>query len=158
MATTGKRLVMFLLVLAILSLPVTAMADQPEGFLNRERLTVPFTAGEAGVPTVNSYSGWVMVTVWGTGQAAGTQWSDAFYIFTDYDGNPVEPWHMAGFILWINGGPVDDYVRWIPPYNPLHFYTFLIKVPEGPINFGVGDLGLGDNTGEYQLFVQDVPR
>jgi hypothetical protein len=157
MARVGKPLVMLFLVLAILSLPVTAMADPARIALNRERLTVPFTAGEAGVQTVNSYSGRVMVTVWGTGQAAGTQWSDAFYIFTDYDGNPVEPWHMPGFILWINGSPVDDFVRWIPPYNPLHVYMFLINVPEGLLNFGVGDLGVGDNTGEYQIIVQDVP-
>ena len=161
MATTAKPFVLFLVIVAILRLLVTTVAGQAGGGLTNEMLTVPFAEGDVGVQTVNSYSGRVLVKVRGTGQAAGTQWSDAFYLFTDDQGNPVEPWHIPGgfnFTLWINGGPVDDFVDPIPPYNPDHVYVFQIDVPEGPLTFAVGDSYTVDNAGEYQIVVRDLPH
>lgn len=127
----------------------------------KEALTVPFVNGNVGVDTVNSYSGRVLVKVRGIGQAAGTAWSDAFYIFTDDEGNPVEPWHPTeefNWTLWINGGPVDVFVNRIPPFNPDHVYVFHINVSEGQLTFAVGDSWTIDNSGEYRVVVRDLPH
>ena len=156
-----RRILIFFVIAVILSLPVTTMVGQAGGGLTNEALTVPFVDGDVGVQTVNSYDGRVLVKVRGIGQASGSEWSDAFYIFTDYDGNPVEPWHPTewfNWTLWVNGGPVDAFVDPIPPYNPDHVYVFHIPVPEGPLTFAVGDAGIGDNTGEYQIVVRDLPH
>lgn len=129
------------------------------GGMAKEILTVPFVLGPAGMQTTKAYSGLTAVAVMGTGQASGSQWSDAFYIFTDYDGNPVEPYHPMEFynwMLWINGGPADNFVSPIPPYNPEHVYVFTITAPGGPLTFAVGDAGTYDNIGEYQIGVRDL--
>jgi hypothetical protein len=156
-----QTFVMLFVIVAMLSLPVTTMAGQAGGGLIHETLTVPFVNGDVGVQTVNSYSGRVLVKVRGTGQASSTEWSDAFYIFTDDEGNPVEPWHITegyNFTLWINGGPADAFVDPIPPYNPNHVYVFQIDAPEGSLTFAVGDAYAVDNTGEYQIVVRDLPH
>lgn len=137
------------------------MAGEARGGRTNETLTVPFVNGNVGVQTANSYSGRVQVKVRGIGQAASTAWSDAFYIFTDDGGNPAEPWHPTewyNWTLWINGRPVDFFVNSIPPYNPDHVYVFHINEPEGPLTFAVGDTGIYDNTGEYQIVVRDLPH
>jgi hypothetical protein len=161
MATTAKPIVRFFVIVAILSLPATTMVGQAESGLTHEALTVPFTNGDVGVTTENSYSGRVLVKVRGIGQAAGTAWSDAFYLFTDGEGNPVEPWQAEppfNFTLWINGGPVDAFVDPIPPYNPDHVYVFQIDAPEGLLTFAVGDCYTIDNAGEYEIVVRDLPH
>ena len=161
MATTAKPIVRFFVIVAILSLPATTMVGQAESGRTHETLTVPFTNGDVGVQTVNSYRGRVLVKVRGIGQAAGSDWSDAFYVFTDGEGNPVEPWHSTEWYnatLWINGGPADAFLDPIPPYNPDHVYVFQIDVPEGPLTFAVGDSYTVDNGGEYQIVVRDLPH
>lgn len=124
-----------------------------------ETLTVPFTLGATGVSTVQSYLGPVTITVSGVGQANGSSYSDAFYIYTDGAGNPIDPIHFPApdffydWSLWINGGPADDDVQPIPTYDPGHIYTFAITAPGGPLTFAVGDTGTGDNTGAYTVTV-----
>ncbi len=122
-----------------------------------ETLTVPFTNGTAGVQTSQSYQGIINVTVSGFGQAAGTAFSDAFYIFTDQAGNPITPVPPPGpfnFTLWINGGPADNFVQPIPPFNVNHLYTFQINAPGGPLTFAVGDTFTSDNTGAFTVTVE----
>lgn len=134
---------------------------QALGGVAKEILTVPFILGPAGVQTANSYNGPTAIAVMGVGQASGSQLSDAFYIFTDYEGNPVEPWHPTEFFnwtLWINGGPADNFVDPIPPYNPEHIYVFAITAPGGLLTFAVGDAGTDDNSGEYQIGVRALRR
>ena len=135
-----------------------SMAGTTQGGVTSESLTVPFRLGAAGVQTMNSYGGRTQVKVRGTGQASNTEWSDAFYIFTNAQGDPVDPYHPEDwFMLWINGVPVDAFVDRIPPYNPSHVYVFQISAPGGPLTFAVGDLGIDDNAGEYQIVVRDLP-
>ena len=136
-----------------------SMAGTTQGGVTSESLTVPFRLGAAGAQTTNSYGGRTQVKVRGTGQASNTEWSDAFYIFTNAQGDPVDPYHPEDwFMLWINGVPVDAFVDRIPPYNPDHVYVFQISAPEGPLTFAVGDYGVGDNAGEYQIVVRDLPH
>jgi hypothetical protein len=161
MSRTTKLIVVLLVIAALLLVPLTSAEGKAQGGRTVERLSVPFTNGNIGVQTLNSFKGLVLVKVSGIGQASGTQWSDAFYVFTDYDGNPMEPWHPKeefNFTLWINGGPVDAFLDQIPPYNPRHIYVFQIKVPQGPLTFAVGDAYTIDNSGQYQVVVRDLPK
>ena len=132
----------------------TAHAQSQATVAAQEVLVVPFTSGTTGVLTTQSYNGNVEVTISGSGQASGTQWSDAFYIYTNSSGQPITPWHPTeqyNWSLWINSGPVDNFVASIPPYNPTHIYTFTINVSPGYLNFGVGDAIANDNTGSYTV-------
>jgi hypothetical protein len=120
----------------------------------RETLTVSFKDGATGVSTENHYSGLVTMIVQGTGQAGGTARSDAFYVFTDNNGENIEPIHpkdFYNFTLWINGEPADTLVDPIPPYNADHVYEFTIKAPGGRLVFAVGDVYVVDNDGYYTV-------
>jgi hypothetical protein len=120
----------------------------------KETLTVSFKDGASGVSTENYYSGPVTILVQGTGQAGSTALSDAFYVFTDNNGQSVEPQHFTdfyNFTLWINGEPADTLVDPIPPYNADHVYEFTILAPGGRLVFAVGDVYLSDNEGYYTI-------
>ena len=115
-------------------------------------LTALFTGGPNAVQTAQSYSGPMSITVSGTGQAQGTLHSDAFYIYTDANGNAVAPSHHSYATLCINSHPVDQFVLPIPPYSSDHTYKFTINAPGGPLTFGVcGDSVLTDNTGSFTI-------
>jgi serine/threonine protein kinase len=118
-----------------------------------ETFMVPFTDGIAGVSTQHSYSGTVQVTVSGTGQTASTKWSDAFYIYTDSSGNPLNPpFHASCWVMTINGQSTNAFVS-TPAYQGSHSYTFTMTAPGGPLSFGVCDGVPTDNTGSYTVTV-----
>lgn len=122
----------------------------------REIMTVSFKEGVTGVSTENQYSGPVTVLVLGTGQASGAQKSDAFYVFTDLNGENIEPMlytDFYNFALWINGEPADTLVDPIPSYNADHVYVFTIKAPGGRLVFAVGDVYVVDNDGYYTIMI-----
>jgi hypothetical protein len=118
-------------------------------------VTALFINGPDAVQTQYSYSGTVVVTIRGTGQAASTKYSDAFYVYTDLSGNPSTPWHGTTYPNWtlcINGQVSDHFVPLLA-YNPSHTYTFSMKAPGGQINFGVCDGNPTDNTGSYTITI-----
>ncbi len=120
----------------------------------KETVTFPLTAGANGATTKHSYTGTTTITVSGTGQVAGTQYSDAFYIYTNSNGQPITPLHYKDFLsLCINAQPVDRFVKTIPPYNPNHIYTFQIDVPGVALMFGICDSGVRDNTGSFTITI-----
>jgi len=120
-----------------------------------ETVSVPFVNGESGAITFNEYSGPVTLVVIGVGQAAGTRKSDAFYLYTDDQGNPTPPEHSSSgynFTLFINDQPADALIRGaIPTYRSDHIYRFTIDARGEVLTFGVGDANTGDNTGAYQV-------
>jgi hypothetical protein len=121
-----------------------------------ETLKVSFKNGNAGVSTVRSYSGEVLIFVEGIGRASASQWSDAFYVFTDFNGQASEPYHpqeFYNFSLWTNGEPVDTLVNPIPAYNPEHIYEFVLKAPGGRLVFAIGDAYVSDNDGHLTVTV-----
>lgn len=114
-------------------------------------LTVPFTTMD-GVTTTKSYTGTTTIIISGVGQTAGKSFSDAFYTYTDLNGQP--PLHdKKQHSLCINNKPVDNFVQSIPAYSPDHTYTFKIQAPGGPLSFGVCDNVLSDNTGSFTIRV-----
>lgn len=147
--TLALTLAVSIMPLTVLTSPVAAAS---------ETVTVPFTGGISAVHTTNSYSGPVTLTVSGTGQASGTMYTDAFYIYTDSAGNGViahRPSQNNWWALWINNAPADNLVQPIPAYRSDHTYTFTINAPGGQLTFGVGDSNPADNTGAYTITVND---
>lgn len=120
-----------------------------------ETLTVPFTGGPYAATTQLAYSGSVSVMVSGVGQAAGTQWSDAFYIYSP--GTPTHPTEPLNWVLAINGQHAENFIGSVPPYDSSHVYTFQLNAPGGQLTFGVGDTMTSDNTGSYTVTLGHVP-
>src|SRR5688572_28087923 len=98
------------------SVPVETLPG-PTSCDNSEQLVAPFGRGQYAVQTKYSYSGQVFITVSGSGQASGAEYTDAFYTFTDLDGNEVPP-YVYGFYLMINGKRADEWIpgKQVPPY------------------------------------------
>jgi hypothetical protein len=118
-----------------------------------ENIAVSFTDGVYATDTENSYKGKVTITVSGVGQSSGTQYSDAFYLFTDGDNNLITPDSTSGFTLTINGDLAYYLIpnERIPAYRSNHNYEFEISAPGGNLSFGVADEATDDNTGSYEL-------
>jgi hypothetical protein len=89
---------------------------------------------------------------------ANTQYSDAFYLYTDFNGNRITPVHPIlyyNWVLWINGQHAENLIpsQQVPAYQPDGEYTFQINAPGGHLTFGVGDVGTGDNEGGYTIHI-----
>lgn len=126
----------------------------PEGCRGGEVLTAPFTGSLAGGRSLLTYTGRNTVTVSGVGQASAGDYSDAFYVFADGNGNPVTPRHPTeqyNWVLSINGRHAEEFIpgKQVPAYRPDHRYTFKLNAQSGPLTFGVGDVAVDDNTGRY---------
>lgn len=108
-----------------------------------------------GVSTQHTYSGTVSILVSGYGQASSTEYSDAFYIYTDPEGTPSPTPHTATcWILYINGNTADASVG-LPNYNSSHTYSVSMNLSQpGTINFGICDGQPADNTGYLTITVQ----
>ena len=126
--------------------------------ITTETFRVYFNSANAsgqGVPTQHTYSGTVSVVVSGYGQASSTQYSDAFYIYTDTSGNPLPTPHTSTcWIMYINGNTADSFVG-LPSYNSSHSYSVSMNMSQpGTINFGICDGQSADNTGYLTITVQ----
>jgi hypothetical protein len=142
--------------LPVILLFLSSCANQASTPPVQETLTVDFKNGNQGALTSKSYSGPIAIQVEGGGQASGLEQSDAFYIYTDSNGNDIQPWHPTEFYnwsLWVNGAPVDASVSSIPAYNASHIYVFIMEAPGGQLNFAVGDTGIDDNSGSYTISI-----
>ena len=121
-----------------------------------ETLDIYFINGTKGVSTTHSYSGKVTIHVTGAGEEYTNKWLDAFYQYTDSNGNQITPVHTStypGWTLWINGGVADDYVNPIPSYTSSHDYTFTYTAPAGVQTFAIGDTYAKDNSGNLTLTI-----
>ncbi len=120
---------------------------------------VPFVGGIRAFTTTTSYEGLVTLLVTGKGQALGNRWSDPFYLISDVDDSPILPWHPTDWVLWINGQPAENFIvgGQIPAYREDHTYEVQLKVPPGPLTFGVGEKDPTGNTGSYQIDLYSVP-
>jgi hypothetical protein len=120
-----------------------------------ETLVVDFMAGQYAVTSQNEYSGQVTVVITGIGQASGTQFSDAFYLVSDYTGKPITPILSEGFTLAINGNSARFMLpgQQAPPYRGDHSYTLVVNAPGGKLTFGVMDVYTFDNAGSYIITI-----
>ncbi|BDI32342.1 hypothetical protein CCAX7_43930 [Capsulimonas corticalis] len=137
--------------------------------LPQENLTATFTQPDGGV-TNKAYSGYVLLDVKGVGQSYGTDYNDAFYLYTgQFAGSPANGHDFGNYQLAFDSQPLVIFntsrnaanfiVGALPPYNPLHDYQFILNtglsIPE-QLHFGVSDGGFSDNTGEYQINVKQL--
>ncbi len=123
--------------------------------LPTETLVVPFDRGEATI-TKFQYWGSVRIVIEGAGQAAGTAYSDAFYLYTDASGQPLEIRQTAMFDLEIDGQRAISGIEGDPPpYNNDHLYAVLVDA--GPrarhLAFRISDEAVGDNSGQFTITV-----
>jgi serine/threonine protein kinase len=126
--------------------------------ITAETFRVYFNSANAsglGVSTQHTYSGTVSIIVSGFGQASSTEYSDAFYIYTDTSGNPLPTPHTATcWVMYMNGSTADGSVG-LPNYNTSHTYSVTMNMSQpGIINFGMCDGQPSDNTGYLTITVQ----
>jgi uncharacterized protein (TIGR03437 family) len=145
-----------------------------------ENVTVSFTTPTGG-KTVNNYSGYVMLTVSGTGTSNAGALNDAFYLI-----GPPQTYDLNYFQLAVDSAdltpkePTADAVTSIAfdvdankevrsqPYLPLYrannTYTIIIdttllishgSVPAA-LRFGVSDATFTDNSGNYSITVTQL--
>lgn len=144
-----------------------------------ESLTASFTTPTGGTTTHN-YSGYVLITVSGTGAADSGALNDAFYLL-----GPPQTYDPNYFQLAIDSAalttnePPADAVNCIAydvnaaaevrhPYSPRYrsdnTYTFIIDTTLLPshgsvaaqLRFGVSDTAFSDNSGQYSIMVTQL--
>jgi hypothetical protein len=130
-------------------------ARQPEPCRIVEKVLVAYVEGVRGATTDLSYSGPVQLTIEGTGKASGSAQSDAFYIFTDNQGEPIPPQYPQDWILTINSKPARYFTKNqnLPDYDPDHVYQVDISAPGGPLQFGIDDGYTPDNSGSLLISI-----
>lgn len=119
----------------------------------RETILVPFDKIEPTYTKVD-YSGVVTLQIFGSGQAGGKDYSDAFYLYKSGDGNPISPPHLREFDLTIDGQRAIDTLKLSdnpPPYSPEHMYVVRYDVGSKPrpIAFRISDHNVDDNNGQF---------
>jgi hypothetical protein len=123
-----------------------------------ETLTVPFDREETTY-TEFQYVGSVRLVIEGIGRLSmGAASNDAFYVYTDAEGNQLETPRIEGPGLIIDGEPAfaaPGIVDQLPVYNDDHLYAAIFDA--GPrlrrIAFRVADIDVSDNTGEFTITV-----
>ncbi len=157
-----------LIFLALLVLVLVAVAvyfldsrDSDRAQINTEEsLVVPFDKLQ---PTLTRYKyhNKVMLIISGTGQAGGKSYSDAFYLYTDEQGEPYPVPAKEAFDLEIDGQRAIITLglrKNPPPLSSDHIYTVTYDVGATPrqIAFRISDRVVSDNTGEFMIKVFEV--
>lgn len=142
-----------------------------------ETLTANFSEPDGGV-SVETYSGFVELSVSGVGQSLGDYLNDAFYLFT----GPQTPAHNAEhhqlvfdtqalvplnplrcikyFIVYDKEVNFEvTTAPYVPVYSSDHIYNFVVDLEtEAPSNlhFGVSDGKFYDNDGAYTIEISQL--
>ena len=158
-----KSILMGAIILAILYASFNLVQDmaQDEHTCSQpiEIITVPFNQASA-TQTACTYTGLVHLVIEGTGQAGGSDYSDAFYLYAHEDGTPYETPILEHFDLEIDGERAIYRLNLVdspPTYNPEHVYAVDYQLGDTPrvINFRISDSIVDDNTGEFRITVSN---
>jgi hypothetical protein len=125
-----------------------------------EVLTIPFNRYESTL-TTQKYSGTITLTISGTGQAGGNSYSDAFYLYTEENGQPRTPPMTEAFDLEIDGQRAIIALglrQNPPPYSTSHVYQVTYNVGSTPrqIAFRISDLIVTDNRGSFTVKISSA--
>ena len=139
------------LMLALFSIIIPETIDEAQIV---ETIIVPFNKLEATY-SEQAYQGRVTLVLSGTGQAAGSDFSDAFYQFTQ-NSQPLAQPLLGQFDLEIDGQRAIDTLglRENPPaYTSSHRYFVTYDVGETPrrIAFRISDSIVDDNSGSFTI-------
>jgi hypothetical protein len=110
-----------------------------------EMVEIPFTEGTATSEGV--YAGTLRLVLEGFGQAHGTAFSDAFYLYTAADGFSLDEPEPLTFT--VNGEPIAE----PPEYNTFHVYEIFVTVDAGPMTFTVDAPTPDDNNGRVRVYI-----
>ncbi|HEX2906371.1 MAG TPA: hypothetical protein VHO69_05880 [Phototrophicaceae bacterium] len=121
----------------------------------RETVLVPFDQFPLTY-TKQNYSGEVTLKIYGSGQAGGKDYSDAFYLYKRADGTPVNPPHIQEFDLELDGQRAIETLGLVqnpPPYSPEHVYEVRYNVGSEPrpLAFRIADSVVDDNNGQFVI-------
>jgi hypothetical protein len=143
-----------------------ALLAATTGLASAETLTASFLSPDGGV-TVDSYKGIVDVTVSGVGQSDGTDFNDAFYVYSAGPPfNDPDYYQLTfGTTTLVGFDPAQDAKNFIvgglPAYESSHVYSFELNTglsSPGQLHFGVSDGDFADNSGFYTITVTGVPE
>lgn len=140
-----------------------------------ETVFAPFANPDGGTST-GSYSGYVLITISGTGQSAGASYNDAFYRVGGVRIHPV--WYQAMMSTGTLTGCGPDHVNtlqnkivydvdagtevapvYLPAYRLDNTYTLVVDTgtcTPANLSFGVNDCIYGDNSGAYTVQVTQL--
>ena len=136
--------------LFVFSYALPSLAQRSTASRVTETVTVSFTDYQA-VTTTENYTGELLIVVSGIGKASGSDFTDAFYRFTDNNILLETPVSANEFGLEIDGGIASTLLESVPEYALDHVYIFSYDVGEEarPVGFRIADGALQDNTGEF---------
>jgi hypothetical protein len=128
--------------------------SQPKATPSPDTVTVPLNRVISTL-TQHDFRGKVRLIIAGTGQVEGTADSDAFYRYTDDQGQPLDPPQPSAFPLKIDGQPATDLAETPLDYQDDHVYTLIYDAGSDShaISFGLSDSDARDNTGELTIDV-----
>jgi hypothetical protein len=129
-----------------------------------EFLMLPLNS-EVGVTTENEYSGWITISVAGTGYISSVLQTDAMYLITE-DNQPIDDENTSKWGILIDNYSLCCEVYQSPPFarsttafNPAHRYSFEYYVGTSSryVTFSSGDDSVSDNDGELAISVTTKP-
>ena len=137
---------------------------QPEigpGLMADEIVIVPFRRLEPTV-TEQLFTGKITLVISGSGQAGGTDYSDAFYLYQHGDGVAYDPPQLEHFDLEIDGQRAIYTLGLLenpPPYAPDHVYQVVYDVGPVPrqIKLRISDEIVDDNFGAFRIEIFPYP-
>lgn len=105
--------------------------------------------------TRHDFRGKVRLIIAGNGQVEGTAFSDAFYRYTDDQGQPLDSPELTPFSLEIDGHPALDLAHTPLDYQADHIYTMIYDAGSDThaISFALSDPDARDNTGQFTIDV-----
>jgi len=132
----------------------SSSGSKPKSTPSPDRVTVPLNRVISTL-TQHEFRGKVRLIIAGTGQIEGTALSDAFFRYTDDQGQPLDPPQASAFPLKIDGTPATDVSAEPFEYQEDHVYTLIYDAGSDShaISLGLSDPNARDNTGEFTIDV-----
>ena len=142
-----------------------------------ESMTAVFNTPDGGV-SANSYSGLVKLVVSGTGQSYFNYLNDAFHVYSPGPAPASDAGYYqltfsnstlvannilqaaANFIAYDLDAGLDVNAPYLPQYRSDHTYNFVLDVGAlaSTLHFGVSDGVFADNSGAYNITLQQLVR
>jgi hypothetical protein len=150
-----------------------------------ESVNVSFTTPDGGVSS-ETYSGYVEARISGSGCSNSSALNDAFWLYTNFAGNPVSPHidstfpncyqlafdvkaitafpplnQLASQRIVYDGDSQNEVVSWpyLPAYQTTHEYRIVLDTrttTAKQLHFGVADGNFNDNSGSYSVLITQL--
>ena len=161
----------------VIALPITIGDALYDKIGTSEIVTAAFIQPNGGI-SVGTYSNFVLLSVSSIGWSLGSNFNDAFYLFTGpqtpahnqqhhqlvFDTQPLERNNPArnakNFIVYdMDQNTEVSATPYVPSYNPDHLYNFVTDLGTSVPNhfyFGVSDGDFYDNGGAFSIEISQL--